>query len=131
MLLGLGAEAELVHVVDDLAEVVAAGILFLISPKISPILYSMVAGGGALLRSPAEVGEELLVDEVAQVVARERRVVVEVAGLSLGAAQAFPAEGWVEDVGVVLALKLGFGRRGLASRPSRYLRKRSQEVCSV
>jgi hypothetical protein len=44
VLLGLGPETQLVDVVDDLAQVVAAGILFLISPKISPILYSMVFG---------------------------------------------------------------------------------------
>jgi hypothetical protein len=42
VLLGLGAEAQLVSVVDDLAQVVAALNLVLISPKISPILYSRV-----------------------------------------------------------------------------------------
>jgi hypothetical protein len=52
VLLGLRSKAEFVDVVDDLAEVVALWMRFFISPKISPILYSMVFGPLAFCLKP-------------------------------------------------------------------------------
>jgi hypothetical protein len=77
--------------------------VILFSPKISPILYSMVSGrpGRALLEA-VEVGEELQVHEVAQIVAGQRGVVVELAVLALRRRPAFPAIRGIEDVGVWL-----------------------------
>ena len=54
-----------------------------------------------------QVGKELLVDEVAEVVAGQGLVVVELAVLALGRGPAFPAVRLVEDVGVLLAVQLG------------------------
>ena len=80
----------------------------MISPKISPILYSMVFGPRGLLLEAVQVGEELLVDEVAQVVAGHGLVVVELAVLALRRGPRLPAVGLVEDEGVLLALQRGF-----------------------
>ncbi len=55
-----------------------------------------------------QVGEELLIDEVAEVVAGHRLVVVELAVLALRRGPALPAVGLVEDEGVFLALERGF-----------------------
>ena len=55
-----------------------------------------------------QVGKELLIDEVAEVVAGQGLVVVELAVLALGRGPAFPAVGLVEDEGVFLALQRGF-----------------------
>ena len=60
-----------------------------------------------------------------------RRVVVELAVLALGRGPGFPAVGLVEDVGVFLAVQLRPRSAWSCSSPSRYFRKRSQEVCSV
>ncbi len=57
MFFGLRTEAQLVDMVDDLAQVVAAWILFLISAKISPILYSMVFGPVAFCLKPCRYGK--------------------------------------------------------------------------
>ena len=54
---GLRAEAQLVNMIDDLAEVVTARILFLISPKIWPILYSRVFGPLAFAVKPCRYGK--------------------------------------------------------------------------
>ena len=54
-----------------------------------------------------QVGKELLIDEVAEVVAGQGLVVVELAVLALGRGPAFPAVGFVEDVGVFLAVQRG------------------------
>ena len=80
----------------------------MISPKISPILYSMVFGPGGLLLEAVQVGEEFPVDEVAEVVAGLGPVVVDLAVLALGRGPFFPAVGLVEDVGVLLAVQRGF-----------------------
>jgi len=77
-----------------------------------------------------EVGKELEVDEIAEVVAGEGRVVVELAVFALGGSPGFPPVGLVEEIGVFLAVRAASSARS-CSRPSRYLRKRSQEVCSV
>ena len=51
----------------------------------------------------------MLVDEIAEVVAGQGGVVVELAVLALGRGPGFPAVGLVEDVGVFLAVQRGFG----------------------
>jgi hypothetical protein len=69
VLLGLGAEAEFVDVVDDLAQVVAALNLVLdFAEDLSDFVFEGV-GAGRLLLELVQVGEELSVDEVAEVVA--------------------------------------------------------------
>ena len=107
MLLGLGAEAQVVDVVDDLAHVVAALDLVLdLAEDLADLVLDRVRPAGLLLEA-VQVGEELLVDEVAQVVAGQGLVVVELAVLALGRGPGLPAVGLVEDVGVLLALQRG------------------------
>ena len=108
MLLGLRAEAQLVDVVDDLAQVVAALDLVLDLPEdLADLVFDGVRPAGLLLEA-VQVGEELPVDEVAEVVAGQGVVVVELAVLALWRGPAFPAIGLVEDEGVFLALQRGF-----------------------
>ena len=56
-----------------------------------------------------QVGEELLVDEVAEVVADEALVVVELPGFGFGRGPGSPAVGLIENGGVGLASEGGFG----------------------
>ena len=101
VLLGLRAEAQFVDVVDDLAQVVAALDLVLdLAEDFADLVFDGVRPAGLLLEA-VQVGEELLVDEVAQVVAGQGLVVVELAVLALGRGPAFPAVGLVEDVGCI------------------------------
>jgi hypothetical protein len=91
-------------VVDDLAHVVAALDLVLdLSEDLPDLVFDGVRPRG-LLRKALEVGKELLVDEVAEVVAGQGFVVVERAVLALGRGPRFPAVGLVEDVAVLLPL---------------------------
>ncbi len=107
VLLGLRAEAQLVDVVDDLAQVVAAvDLVFDLAEDFADLVFDGVRAAGLLLEA-VQVGKELAVDEVAQVVAGQRLVVVELAVLALGRGPALPAVGLVEDEGVFLALQLG------------------------
>jgi hypothetical protein len=55
-----------------------------------------------------EIGKELGVDEVAEIVAGLRFVVVDLAVFVFGRGPFFPAVGFVEDEGVFLALQAGF-----------------------
>ena len=110
VLLGLRAEAQLVDVVDDLAQVVAALDLVLdLAEDLADLVFDGVRPAGLLLEA-VQVGEELPVDEVAQVVAGQRLVVVELAVLALRRGPALPAVGLVEDEGVLLALQRGLRR---------------------
>ena len=87
MLLCLGAEAQGIDLVDDLAHVVAALDLVL---DLADDLADLVLDGvrpGRPLAETVQVREQLAVDEVAQVVAGHGLVVVELAGCILGAAQ--------------------------------------------
>jgi len=130
VLLGLGAEAQFVDVVDDLAQIVAAlDAVFDLPENLPDLVFNRVRPARALLE-PVQVGEELAVDEIAEVVAGEGGVVVKLAVLALGRGPRLPAIGPVEDVGVFIAVEGGFGALS-CSRPSRYFRNSSQEVCSV
>ena len=62
-----------------------------------------------LLLEAVQVGEELRVDEVAEVVAGQGLVVVELAVLVLGCGPALPSVGLVEDVAVFLAFERRLG----------------------
>ena len=107
MLLGLRAEAQLVDVVDDLAQVVAALDLVLdLAEDLADLVFDGVRPAGPLLEA-VQVGKELAVDEVAQVVAGHGLVVVDLAVLALGRGPVLPAVGLVEDEGVLLALQRG------------------------
>jgi len=109
VLLGLGAEVQLVDVVDDLAQVVAALNLVLdLAEYLSDFVFDGVGAAGLLLEA-VQVGKELLVHEVAEVVAGQGTVVVEIAVLVLGRGPAFPAIRLIEDVSVFLAVERGLG----------------------
>ena len=76
MLLRLAAEAQLVNVVDDLAEVVAGlNLVFDLAEDLADLVLDGVGAGGfggELL----EVREEVIIDEVGEVIAGHRLVVV-------------------------------------------------------
>ena len=109
MLGDLGAELQFVDVVDDLAQVVAAVNLVLdLAENLADLVLDGVRPGGPLLEA-VQVGKELAVDEVAQVVAGQRTVVVELAVGALGGGPAFPAVGFFEDVAVGAAFERRFG----------------------
>jgi hypothetical protein len=100
----LRAETQLVDVVDDFAKVVAAvNLVFDFAKNLADFVFDRVGAAGLLLEA-VEVGKQLLVDEIAAVVAGEGLVVVDLAGLVLGSGPGFPTIGLVEDVGVALAV---------------------------
>ena len=107
VLLRLGAEAQLVNMLDDLAQVVAALNLVLnLAEDFPDLVFDGVGAAGSQLEA-VQVGEELLVDEVLEVVAGQGGVVIELAILALGRGPGFPAVGFVEQVGVFLAVQRG------------------------
>ena len=77
-----------------------------------------------------QVGKEFLIDEVAEVVAGHRLVVVELAGLVFRRGPAFPAVGLVEDKAVFLTVERSFVGAVLFQTVE-VLQERSHEVCSV
>ena len=84
MLLGLRAEAQFVDVVDDLAQGVAALNLVLdLAEYLADLVFDGVRAGGLLLEA-VQVGEQLAIDKLAQVVAGQCLVVVELAVTVLG-----------------------------------------------
>ena len=109
MLLGLRAEAQFVNVVEDLAQVVAALNLVLdLAEDLSNFVFEGVRASRLLLEA-VQVGKELRVHEVAEVVAGHSFVVVELAVLALGRSPAFPLVGLVENVRVLLTVQRGLG----------------------
>ena len=97
MFFGLRAEAQFVNMVDDLAQVVAAGDLVSdLAKDLSDLVFDRVRPAG-LLRKAVQVREQLLIDEIAQIVAGHRFIVVEFAVLALGCCPTFPAIGFIED----------------------------------
>jgi hypothetical protein len=70
-------------VVDDLAQVVAAGnLVFDLSKDLTNLVFDGVRPAGLLLEA-VQIGKELAVDEVAKVIAGLRFVVVNLAVLAL------------------------------------------------
>ena len=109
MLLFLRLETELVDVLDDVAQVVAGlDLVFDLAEDFADFVLDGVGAGGLLLEA-VQVGEEFLVDEVAEVVADQTLVVVELAGFGFGRGPGSPAVRLVEDGGVGLASQGGFG----------------------
>ncbi|HEY4930912.1 MAG TPA: hypothetical protein VII23_05010 [Terriglobales bacterium] len=109
MLLFLRLEAELVDVLDDVAQVVAGlDLVFDLAEDFADFVLDGVGAGGLLLEA-VQVRKELLVDEVAEIVADQALVVVELAGFGFGRGPGSPAVRLVEDGGVGLASKGGFG----------------------
>ena len=75
--------------VDDLAQVVAALNLVLdLAEDLADLVFDRVRGWSAVVEA-VQVGEELLVDEVAEVVAGQRLVVVDLAVFRLGRGPCF------------------------------------------
>jgi hypothetical protein len=72
---------------------------------VSPL---MNRGAGGLLPEGVQVGEELLVDEVAEVVAGLGAVVVDLAVAVFGGGPGFSAVGLVKDEGVAVPVECGF-----------------------
>jgi hypothetical protein len=100
---------QLVHVVDDLAEVVAAlDLVADLAEEFADLVFDGVRAAGALLEA-VQVGAELEVDEVPEVVAGEGLVVVDLAALGFWGRPFRPAVGGIEDVGVFSPLQLGLG----------------------
>ena len=143
MFLGLRAEAELVNVVDDVAQVVAAlDLVFDFAEDFADFVFDSIRAAGSLLEA-VKIGKELAINEIGEVVAGLDFVVVHgrtfrsanreigVPG-GLGCGPFVPAVGLVQEEGVLLAVEARAASSALSSsRASRYLRKRSQEVCSV
>jgi hypothetical protein len=96
-------------VVDDLAEVVAAlDLVADLAENFADLVFDGVRAAGALLEA-VQVGAELEVDEVPEIVAGERLVVVDLAALGLRCRPFRPAVGGIEDVGVFFPLQFGLG----------------------
>ena len=109
ILFRLGLEAQFVDVVDDLPQVVAAlDAVFDLAEDLANLVFDGVRPGGFLLEG-VQVREQFLIDEGEQVVAAQGGVVVDLAVFALGRCPAFPPVWLVEDVGVFLAVQLGFG----------------------
>ncbi len=82
MLFCLGAETKLINMVDDLAQVISAGnLVFDFSEYLSDLVFNCVWPTGFLFEA-VEVGKELLIDKVAQVIACQSLVMVKFAVLS-------------------------------------------------
>ncbi|HZV88589.1 MAG TPA: hypothetical protein VFF95_13650 [Candidatus Binatus sp.] len=98
--------------VDDFPEVVAGlNLVFDFAEDFADFVFDGV--GFRAVLEPAEERKELIVDEVAEVVARESFVVVNLAVAvraagSFGSGPSFPAIGLLEEESVLFALELGF-----------------------
>src|SRR6267378_4717989 len=108
MLLCLRAESQLIDVVDDLAQVVTTLYLVLDLPEnLTDLVFDSVWPAGLLLKT-VQLGKELAVDEVAQIITGLRLVVVKLAVLALGRGPFLPAVGLIENEGILLPLQRGF-----------------------
>lgn len=130
VLLGLRAEAQIIDVVDDLTQVITALDLILDLPEdFADLIFDRIRPAGPLLEA-VQVGKELRDDELAQVIAGLRLVVIDLAVLALGRGPVFPSVVLIEDERVLLPPS--FASSALScSIPSRYFRNSSQGVCSV
>ena len=93
--------------VDDFSQgVTALDLVFDLPEDFPDLVFDGVRAAGLLLEA-VQVGEELLIDEVSQVVAGHGFVVVKLAVFALGRSPTLPAVIFVEDEAVSLALQLG------------------------
>jgi hypothetical protein len=126
----LRAESQLVDVVDDLAQVVAALDLVLdFTENLTDFVFDSVRPAGLLLEV-VKIRKELDVHEVAKVIAGLCLVVIKLPVFAPGRGPFLPTIGLVEDEGVLLPPSAASSALS-CSNPSRYFRKRSHEVCSV
>jgi hypothetical protein len=103
-------------VLDDVAQVVAAlDLVFDLAEDFTDFVFQRFGVVGFFLEA-VQVGEQRLVDEVAQVVACHGGVVVDLAILALGRGPSFPAVGFVEQPSVFFAFQLGFHRLAVFQR---------------
>ncbi len=130
VLLGLRTKTQFVDVVEDLLQVVAAFDLVLDLPENLPDLVFDRVRPARLLREAVQVRKQLLIDEVAQVVAGHRLVVVNQSVLAFGSGPAFPALLFFEDESVFLFSSAASSALS-CSCPSRYFKNSSHDVCSV
>jgi hypothetical protein len=109
VLFGLRAKPQLIDVVDDLAQVIAALNLVLEFDKdLADLVFDGVGPGGPL-REALQVGEQLLVDEIPEIIAGQGACCGRASRpFAFGRRPVLPAIGLVEDVGVFLAVNLGF-----------------------
>jgi hypothetical protein len=102
----LGAEVEFVHMVDDLAEVVAALDLVADLPEdFADLVFDGVRSAGALFET-VEVRKELLVDVVPEVITRESLVMVDLTTAGFRSRPFPPAVVRIENIGVFFPLQL-------------------------
>ena len=92
---------------EDLADQAALDLVLELDKDLPDLVLDGVRPGGLLLET-VEVWEELLVHEVAEVVASICGIVIKLAVLALGRGPAFPAIGLIENEGVLLALQRRF-----------------------
>lgn len=105
MLLGLRAETEFIDVVDDLSQVVTApDLVFDLAEDLPNLVFDGIRPAGPLLKA-VQVRDELLVDEIAKIIAAQRLVVVEFSILAFRSCPALPAIRLVENVRVLLPLQ--------------------------
>jgi hypothetical protein len=104
VLFSLRAKPQLINVINDLTQVVPAlDLVFDLAEDLTNLVFDGVRPGGFLCEA-MQVRKQLLVDEVAKVITGHGLVVVELAVLALRRRPGFPAIGFVEDVGVSLAV---------------------------
>ena len=110
MLFGLRAEAQLVDVIDDFAQVVAAvNLVFDLAKYLADLVFNRVRPAGFLFEA-VQIRKQRAIHKIAQVVASARLVVIELAARILRRSPSFPAVRQVKDVGVFFAFELRFGR---------------------
>ena len=106
----LRPEAQLVDVIDDLTQIVAALNLVSYFPENLPdLIFDRVGPRGFQFES-MQVRKEFLIDEIPQIVAGHRGVVVELTVLPLRRGPRLPAIRLVEDVCVLLSVERRLGR---------------------
>ena len=90
--------------VDDLAQVVAALDLVLdLAENFADLVFDGVRPAGLLLEA-VQVGKELPVDEIPEIVASHRLVVVDLAVLAFGSGPAFPSGRACRECGCISSL---------------------------
>lgn len=105
MFFSLRAEAQLIDMLDDLAEVVAAGDFVLdLAEDFTDFVFDGVRSRGPLPEA-VEVGEQLSTDEVTEIVAGRGFIQVDLAVFALRRGPFFPAVGLVKNEGVLLPLQ--------------------------
>jgi len=104
---GLRAEAQLVNMIDDLAEVVTALNLVLdLAEDLADLVFKGIWAAG-LCRKAVQIRKELPVHKVTQVISRHRFVVVALAVLTPRRGPRTPAIGTVGNASVLPALQRG------------------------